>query len=191
MSRGHKAPKLTETTNDYISELPNDILSMITCKLDLKDAVRTSILSKRWKYIWINHTDLIFNHLNVLGLDRKKLMEDSVGADSYFVKYVDQTMQQRFKGDGKINSFRVSFGLGKFFSESIDRWISCALGKGVETIDLDFSKLPSSDLSSSFQKCYNFPWLLTISEDKGTLKYLRVAGCRLQLVPASCSMKFD
>ncbi|XP_047315912.1 F-box/FBD/LRR-repeat protein At1g13570-like [Impatiens glandulifera] len=133
MSRGHKAPKLMETTNDYIRELPNDILRMIPGKLDLKDAVKTSILSKRWKYIWINHPDLVFNHLNVFGLDRKKLAKDSVGADNM--------------------------------------WISCALRKGVETIDLDFLKLHSIYLSSSFQKCYNFPWLLTISEDKGTLKH--------------------
>ncbi|XP_047319555.1 F-box/FBD/LRR-repeat protein At1g13570-like [Impatiens glandulifera] len=187
----YRAPKLMETTNDYLSELPSDILSMITDKLDLKDAVKTSILSKRWKYIWINHPDLIFNHLNVFGLDRKKLKKDSVGADSNFVKYVDQTMQQRLKGDDKITSFRVSFVLGEFFSQSIDRWISCVLRKGVETIDLDFLKLYPIYIPSSFKKCYNFPWLLTISEDKGTLKHLRVARCRLQLAPASCSMKFD
>ncbi|XP_047307225.1 uncharacterized protein LOC124910566 [Impatiens glandulifera] len=192
MRRGHKASKLKETTNDYISKLPTDILNMITRKLDLKDAVKTSILSKRWKYIWINHPDLIFNQHNVLGQNFNKLMEDSVSAESKFVKYVDQTMQQRFKGDGKINSLCVSLVLGKFFSQSIDRWISCALRKGVETIDLNLLKVSFSYLSiSSFPNPYDFPWLLTISEDKGTLKHLRVAGCSLQLVPTSCSMKFD
>jgi F-box domain len=37
---------------DFISQLPNDILVSILFLLPLKDCVRTSILSSRWRNVW-------------------------------------------------------------------------------------------------------------------------------------------
>ncbi|XP_047318654.1 F-box/LRR-repeat protein 25-like [Impatiens glandulifera] len=191
MSRGRKAVQLTKK-NDYLSQLPVEILNTITCMLNLKDAVRTSILSKRWRYIWINHTDLKFNHVNILGLEFSLLEKNLVGANTIFVKFVDEIMQQRLKGNDKINSFCLQFELGKCFSRSIDSWISCAVRKGVETIDLDLSKFNFNfpGISSSKQRCkrYNFSLLRTVSEDKGSLKHLRLAFCNFQ--GRSSSKKF-
>ncbi|XP_047317816.1 uncharacterized protein LOC124921234 [Impatiens glandulifera] len=50
MSQGQEAAELMRM-NDSLSELPDDILNKITCMMDIQDAVRTSILSKRWRYI--------------------------------------------------------------------------------------------------------------------------------------------
>ncbi|KAI4296210.1 hypothetical protein L6164_036186 [Bauhinia variegata] len=51
---------------DKISDLPDVILHHILSFLDSKFAVQTSILSKRWRYIWVSHPFLNFNpkHLN-------------------------------------------------------------------------------------------------------------------------------
>lgn len=38
--------------NDRFSMLPDEILILIMSKLPIKEAGRTSVVSRRWKYIW-------------------------------------------------------------------------------------------------------------------------------------------
>ncbi|XP_047307328.1 F-box/LRR-repeat protein At3g03360-like [Impatiens glandulifera] len=190
MSRGFKS---VELMNDPLNRLPDDVLNTIICKLELKDAAKTSVLSKRWRYVWINHPDLHFTHLNVLGFDYSQLKRNWVGVDTIFVNFVDQIMKQRFKGEDKINSFCLRFELGKPFSHCIDKWISYAVRKDVETIDLDFSRFPfNASRYSSFNHRfarYNFSLLRTTSENKGSLKHLRLSYCNF--MGRSSSKKFD
>ncbi|KAF3779708.1 putative FBD-associated F-box protein [Nymphaea thermarum] len=44
-----------------INELPDEILLHMLCFLPIKDAVRTSILSKRWMYLWMGIPSLVFD----------------------------------------------------------------------------------------------------------------------------------
>ncbi|KAL8485542.1 hypothetical protein ACS0TY_027728 [Phlomoides rotata] len=46
---------------DRISELRDAILLHILCSINIKEAVQTSILSKRWKNLWTSMPDLNFN----------------------------------------------------------------------------------------------------------------------------------
>lgn len=46
---------------DRISELPNAILHHILSFRTTKDAGRTSVLSKRWRYLWVSMPTLYFN----------------------------------------------------------------------------------------------------------------------------------
>ncbi|KAJ4801540.1 F-box family protein [Rhynchospora pubera] len=45
---------------DFLSSLPSEILANILVKLPIKEAVRTSILSSKWKYSWTLIPDLVF-----------------------------------------------------------------------------------------------------------------------------------
>ncbi|WMV15854.1 hypothetical protein MTR67_009239 [Solanum verrucosum] len=45
-----KAP--CRRTSDIISNLPNDVIDVILMCLPLRDAGRTSILSRKWRYEW-------------------------------------------------------------------------------------------------------------------------------------------
>ncbi|XP_058089859.1 F-box/LRR-repeat protein At4g14103-like [Magnolia sinica] len=45
-------------TNDRLSDLPNGILNQIVSFLPIKEAARTSILSRKWRYIWTTITSL-------------------------------------------------------------------------------------------------------------------------------------
>ncbi|KAK4728095.1 hypothetical protein R3W88_021083 [Solanum pinnatisectum] len=47
---------------DTISNLPCDILDGILGRLPLKDAVKSSILSKDWRYKWATHQELAFDY---------------------------------------------------------------------------------------------------------------------------------
>ncbi|AES89500.1 F-box protein [Medicago truncatula] len=50
---------------DLVSELPDDILHRLISYLSIDEALRTSILSKRWIHLWKNamHLDFDFTHM--------------------------------------------------------------------------------------------------------------------------------
>jgi hypothetical protein len=46
--------------NKCLSNLPEEILLHILSFLPTKDVVRTSVLSKRWDYLWASIPNLVF-----------------------------------------------------------------------------------------------------------------------------------
>ncbi|XP_058193518.1 F-box/FBD/LRR-repeat protein At1g13570-like isoform X1 [Rhododendron vialii] len=50
------------STSDIISNLPSYIVENILKYLPLRDAVRTSVLSRRWRYKWVTLPQLVFDH---------------------------------------------------------------------------------------------------------------------------------
>ncbi|XP_004250540.1 F-box/FBD/LRR-repeat protein At1g13570-like [Solanum lycopersicum] len=48
-------------TPDVLTDLPNDVIDSILIRLPSEEAVRTSILSKRWRYHWCRLTKLTLN----------------------------------------------------------------------------------------------------------------------------------
>ncbi|XP_057958920.1 F-box/FBD/LRR-repeat protein At1g13570-like [Malania oleifera] len=177
---------------DPLMELPDGILSSIISLLSLKEAVKTSILSKRWQLIWTSHSDLCFDAVNVLGSGRRAEPHcvfncqnemDKKLQRNRFIKRVDQFMQQRCWGP-KVNSFAIHFHLGKESTSHVDHWLSCAVMKAVENIDLNLSVWfrPEVDFSSSTAlENYRFPcWLLAApGKTCSTVKHLQLASCSL------------
>ncbi|KAE9454328.1 hypothetical protein C3L33_13773, partial [Rhododendron williamsianum] len=48
---------------DIISHLPDNILEKILMCLPIQDAVRTSLLSRKWRYVWVKLPQLVFDDL--------------------------------------------------------------------------------------------------------------------------------
>ncbi|KAK2654768.1 hypothetical protein Ddye_014624 [Dipteronia dyeriana] len=46
---------------DIISRMPDDVLSHIISRLEAKDAVKTCVLSTRWKNVWTLSYNFFFN----------------------------------------------------------------------------------------------------------------------------------
>ncbi|RXI07755.1 hypothetical protein DVH24_009786 [Malus domestica] len=46
---------------DRISELPHEIIVSILSLMSLKEAAATSILSRRWRYVWASTMTLVFD----------------------------------------------------------------------------------------------------------------------------------
>ncbi|XP_077215647.1 F-box/FBD/LRR-repeat protein At1g13570-like [Tasmannia lanceolata] len=46
---------------DLISNLPRDVIDTILVHLPIKDVVRTTILSRKWRYKWVRISQIVFN----------------------------------------------------------------------------------------------------------------------------------
>ncbi|XP_058193481.1 F-box/FBD/LRR-repeat protein At1g13570-like [Rhododendron vialii] len=56
-----KRREMGGSTSDIISNLPRNLLEEILVCLTIQDAVRTSVLSRKWRYIWTTLPKLVFD----------------------------------------------------------------------------------------------------------------------------------
>lgn len=178
MGRRCKAAKLAvrfKGNNDPVIELlPDGILFAIISKLTLKETLKLSVLSKRWKFAWAWHPDLIFNYHTVLGTDSCQSEAEKRGK---FVERVNMFMKRRCNSGSKVDSFVIRFHLDKENAPYLDEWISGSISKGIEIIDLDLSKEDPASVTTASGGHYEFPsWLLG---RKSSVKHLRLASCNL------------
>ncbi|XP_057818831.2 F-box/FBD/LRR-repeat protein At1g13570 isoform X2 [Cryptomeria japonica] len=59
--------------HDAFYPLPDSLLSFILTKMPIKDAVKSSVLSKRWRFLYTQMSDLTFSPTLVLGPDSPSL----------------------------------------------------------------------------------------------------------------------
>ncbi|EYU30178.1 hypothetical protein MIMGU_mgv1a025101mg [Erythranthe guttata] len=113
---------------DRISELPKEILHRILYFLSQKDAVRTSVLSKSWRYIWCTRPNLDFSHKSFKG-DKTK-----------FLSVVDKTLQHYCNQRLCLEEFRLCMlGDDSADQESVlffDKWIPLLTSMGVKDFQL-------------------------------------------------------
>uniref|UniRef100_A0A5B7B669 F-box domain-containing protein n=1 Tax=Davidia involucrata TaxID=16924 RepID=A0A5B7B669_DAVIN len=174
------------TEYDLISKLPEEILCSIIPFLTMREAVTTSVLSRRWRYLWRTSLSLDFDVTNMTGdnshmcgfrtQDPNYSQQDNDG----FVRWVNQILALHC--GARIESFRVEHWLGVEYSHDIDQWIQFAVDKKVQKLDIHLSKANSF---SWLGQLYVFPYWL-FSQDGGmgsTLKHLSLSACTLSLPP--------
>ncbi|CAH2035325.1 unnamed protein product, partial [Thlaspi arvense] len=170
-------------SKDLISDLPNHLISHILSLLSTKEAASTSVLSKRWHFLFASVPNFDFDDAN----------EETTTS---FVEFVDRVFT--LLGNGTINKFSLSCGDG-VNPIRISCWMLNVLLHGVTDLDLNVSKLYLCSLilrSKSLVKLRlgpryghsltsgmevvdvflpNLRWLFLDSRDVGLAKLL--AGC--------------
>ncbi|KAK4338126.1 hypothetical protein RND71_042613 [Anisodus tanguticus] len=116
----NKIRSLESPAADRISSLPCHVLEKILGCLPLRDAIRTSVLSKRWSYKWVVRSELAFDKANVDGGLLKTI--------TYQVLSIHQGPLRKF-------SFRVP---NSDFLPDIGYWIRFLLKKNVQEFSLRF-----------------------------------------------------
>ncbi|XP_062002862.1 F-box protein At4g22280-like [Rosa rugosa] len=133
--RKRKKKDVADDMVDRISGLPDEIVVSILSLLPLKEAQATSILSRRWQYLWAYSTNLNFDaEKNLMRLNELKGEACELEMCRY-VSWVDSVLKQHRALN--IERFRVFFKLGHRIC--IDEWIQFAMRKGVQMLELDFS----------------------------------------------------
>ncbi|XP_019159976.1 PREDICTED: F-box/FBD/LRR-repeat protein At1g13570-like [Ipomoea nil] len=121
--------------DDKLINLPTDVLTCILDRLPARDAARTSILSRKWRYIWAGHPNLVLDPKNIVTVTKND-----------FVGIVNQILLQHI---GPILTFHVSLSdvhMSQY--PNIDPWILYLSRNGlrkfrVENSSHDLYALPS------------------------------------------------
>ncbi|KAL9145561.1 hypothetical protein ABFS82_13G052300 [Erythranthe guttata] len=126
---------------DRISELPNDVLRKILYFLSQKEATRTSVLSKQWRYIWCTRPNLDFTYTppsredgyyyRVRGRNRENKKK--------FLTIVDNTLQRYHDQDVCVEEFHLSTSLGNLDYESVpflEKWSPVLKNTGTKKFHL-------------------------------------------------------
>ncbi|CAJ2639037.1 unnamed protein product [Trifolium pratense] len=117
--------RLSSPTADKISDLPDSILCHILSFLPSKQAATTSILSKRWKQVWLSIFTLHFDD---------KIFKDF----NSFRKFVYLTMFSL--RDKKVSIHSLTFRCSRFSrfnQKEFDRIIKFVMQRGIENLDFD------------------------------------------------------
>ncbi|XVE74446.1 hypothetical protein DITRI_Ditri12bG0017900 [Diplodiscus trichospermus] len=147
---------------DRISNLPENITEIILARLPIRDAVRTSILSRYWRSKWTTLPDLVFD---VKGMVNNSALSPVPGSQvvldgDKLVKVIHRILSQH---KGPIKKFSLSArGMTGTYAD-IDAWISFLSRNGIRRFILKLNGgnwLPYKIHSSLFS-CVNL-WLLSL-----------------------------
>ncbi|RDX83361.1 F-box/FBD/LRR-repeat protein, partial [Mucuna pruriens] len=184
--------------DDYISKLPNDILCKILSSLTVKEAVKTSVLSSKWKHLYANPINLTFDEVNMLKRDhfasnvwhyQSEVLRFifKYNRTLAFVSNVNQYLSHVGQVQ-KIDKLNVCFTFchNGYNTTDLDQWIRLAIKGNVEEIDLCL--MEEEHLSPPYD-VYVFPCDVVGNEGgcagagasgfKSYLKHLRLAHCVL------------
>lgn len=114
-------------SRDVISSLPDDISSHILSFLPTKEAASTSVLSKKWRYL--------FAFVPNLDLDESVYLnpENETEVSSSFMDFVDRVLA--LQGNSPLHKFSLKIGDG-VEPDRIIPWINNVLERGVSDLDL-------------------------------------------------------
>ncbi|KAF6151333.1 hypothetical protein GIB67_040606 [Kingdonia uniflora] len=115
-----------------IDDLPNNIFEHILVRLPIKEAVRTSVLSKSWRNKWAGLLELVFDDESI-SFPLPSNEEEPLDHSGELVSIIDQVLLHQ----GPIVKFVLSNSHLKSTS-SICRWISYLTRNGIKDLTLHF-----------------------------------------------------
>ncbi|KAF5757177.1 putative F-box domain, leucine-rich repeat domain superfamily, F-box-like domain superfamily [Helianthus annuus] len=116
-----------ENVDDRISRLPEDIVSHILSLMPMKFAVRTSILSKRWRYSWMFVMNLDFGEIHTM---------DSLHSLTIIVDRI-----LKFCTPSQVKLFRLRFPVICARVSRVSNWIDEAVRLKISELDLQVHQL--------------------------------------------------
>ncbi|KAH7690534.1 RNI-like protein [Dioscorea alata] len=145
--------KITISSSDIISSLSSELKVKILEHLPIRDAVRTSVLSTKWRYVWASLPKLVF--------DEHKFMHDRI--NSRFSESVDRVLLLH---TGRILQFKLVVEFQRY--ENIDRWIFVLSRKKIQDFRLILFEPMDYNVHSSLFFCRE-------------LRHLRLYNCNIAL----------
>ncbi|KAL6557088.1 hypothetical protein OROMI_017438 [Orobanche minor] len=167
--RRHKQNGIKDRA-DYISNLPDCILHHILSCIPTKEAVKTSVLSPRWKNLWASVPNLDINATEVHGWNPPK--------PTSFMNFLERVLHSH--GESNIKKFCLTC-TGRNEKSQVHSWISDAINHNLQELELtiyqgvpsmtplsilDSTSLVSLKISTSYidklPSCFSLPCLKSL-----------------------------
>ncbi|KAF3615858.1 putative F-box/FBD/LRR-repeat protein-like isoform X1 [Capsicum annuum] len=137
-------------TPGVLSNLPDNVIDVILMCLPCKDAVRTSILSKKWRYRWCRLTELTLDSSIWKG-------QDLLNPTIKFTKVIYQLLSLH---EGPITKFTLNMAFLEKTCPTIDKVIYFLSRNQIQDLVLIFPWHERYKLPSSFFKCLQLRHLI-------------------------------
>lgn len=141
-----RLPSKTDAEFDRISNLPGHVIDQILSRLPIRDAVRSSVLSRKWRYKWATIPCLVFdNHCFNFSSQDQSFIKNKL------VNIIDHVLLLH---NGPIHKFKLSHRdlLGV---TDIDRWILCISRSSIKEVVLEIWKGQRYKPPSCLFNCQN------------------------------------
>ncbi|XP_010458840.1 PREDICTED: F-box/FBD/LRR-repeat protein At1g13780-like [Camelina sativa] len=146
--------------DDRFSELPDPLITQILLHLPTKDSVKTSVLSTRWKNLWLHVPGLDLNCCDFPFKNQNELE---------MVTFIDRFLQ--FNPDSRLLKFKVDYSRDQI-PQFEDR-IGDAVSRGVRVLDVKSNTLYQDADDGLVYPCIEFmPLNLYTSKTLVSLKLL-------------------
>ncbi|KAF8407759.1 hypothetical protein HHK36_006895 [Tetracentron sinense] len=130
-------------SSDIISNLPDQVIETILAHLPIRDAVKTSLLSNKWRYKWNFIPTLVFDEQSLCFRPYPKAF-----LSNKFVNFVDRVLLHH---KGSIQKFELS--THSLTGYVIDSWIIFLSKNGVKELVFQFMSTDQYVVHSSFFSC--------------------------------------
>ncbi|XP_058772194.1 F-box/FBD/LRR-repeat protein At1g13570-like [Vicia villosa] len=128
---------------DLISDLPQSIIETILIQLPIRDAVRTSILSTKWRYKWSTITQLVFDEKCYPTCHDRELVQKSV------VEFITRLL---FLHHGPIHKFQI-VNTSLQSCPAINQWILFLSRNDIKDLNLELGEGEFFRMPSCFFGC--------------------------------------
>ncbi|CAH9079016.1 unnamed protein product [Cuscuta europaea] len=155
---GRANKRIKDLPIDRLSELPDSLLIHILSFLGVKHAAMTSLLGKKWKFLWAELPTLEFEFYF---WDKNEKPDKILN----FVDGVNKTLATR--SENYLEKLKVVFKYRERFAQDVDNWLEFALK----------SKVKDIHLSIIFSE--EFYTLLELMYSNSSLTSLSLRGCIL------------
>ncbi|RZC75069.1 hypothetical protein C5167_050545 [Papaver somniferum] len=131
-----------EEEADIISRLPDNILHEILSFVDMKHAVRTSVLAKRWLKVWMSIRSITLSWSEFLEEKTAFLEEEEIdhaidGLRDRFIGIVNKVFNRRDEYSN-IEMIKLGFVMhNHIFEENFNRWILEAVKGNIQSLYMD------------------------------------------------------
>ncbi|XP_058780788.1 F-box/FBD/LRR-repeat protein At1g13570-like [Vicia villosa] len=163
--------------SDRISDLPANVIDGILGNLKIRDQVRTSILSRKWRYMWTSAPELCFDNKF---FERYTYLEGSDHA-SVVSKIITDVLMLR---NGPIHKFTLSISYDFHYDfksnfeitlENLNMWIPF-LSRDIKYLDL----------VDRWESVHEMPYIVFSCKE---LTYFKFGGFHLLIPPHFCGFK--
>ncbi|KAJ9545690.1 hypothetical protein OSB04_025397 [Centaurea solstitialis] len=132
--------------------MTDDVLLIIMSFLPFKDAVATSCLSKRWRWLWLHVVTFIFDGTE--SLERIAEKPSLLGSErTKFVNEVNSLIDSCNRP--VVPDLQIRYDLDRSFKTDIDAWLKFAVHMSVENLELDLTDY--NGLAHETYERYKFP----------------------------------